>query len=583
MKRTYDYSFVEDSDNITSAVDARSFQPPQTATPATHRSIGIYTTVPFNAYVNENAPSVDGAPVLEFRVPLLAGAISLTSDLQSNAGLVQANIQLTGLGICYEAPFGTAAASASALVSTVSCPIADNLGALAEFGSDNLSLHDIFHIDSPDLRRTDDGEDLYRSDDILGSSAAYSECPTADYITHSPPPSSLPSLSFGSGSEGSSMDDLSLSQAKKPVDILGMHSPTLHQGNHTLAKSEPLVGLFADVNMRELALKQEVPVPGVNPAEIMGDSLYVRTQESVALEDGDNAGLHHDLSPAPDNEIDPASELDASTNFSDEAISAIVSLLSTSKREEDTSESPTFTSVSVRPSDLYHAACLHVQPPLPTRSSTFDAALASVPFVSPGLPASQTPGRPPLVDMNLPQVSANLFPEQTAGPYIQPQSPVLNAHLGVELEDLRRRAEEFRRNNPGIELDKTWLQAYAGRLSQRGELIEEYRCYVVGCSQRNKRRDHILVHVGSHVEHRPFQCGFCGMRFLRKNECKRHESSHAGRKPFSCPICAPFQDRSFVRQDLLKRHMRVTHGVQPESAAERRKRARAMMEENYWP
>lgn len=52
-----------------------------------------------------------------------------------------------------------------------------------------------------------------------------------------------------------------------------------------------------------------------------------------------------------------------------------------------------------------------------------------------------------------------------------------------------------------------------------------------------------------------------GMRFLRKNECKRHTSSHGGQKPFRCPICAPFQDRSFVRQDLLKRHMKVTHGV----------------------
>ncbi len=62
------------------------------------------------------------------------------------------------------------------------------------------------------------------------------------------------------------------------------------------------------------------------------------------------------------------------------------------------------------------------------------------------------------------------------------------------------------------------------------------------------------------------------MRFLRKNECKRHESSHEGRKPFSCQICAPFQDRSFVRQDLLKRHMRVTHGVNDASRASRKRR-----------
>ncbi|EKM59146.1 uncharacterized protein PHACADRAFT_52995, partial [Phanerochaete carnosa HHB-10118-sp] len=79
-------------------------------------------------------------------------------------------------------------------------------------------------------------------------------------------------------------------------------------------------------------------------------------------------------------------------------------------------------------------------------------------------------------------------------------------------------------------------------------------CYVKGCTQTNKRRDHILVHVGSHVEHRPFQCDECGMRFLRKNECKRHMSSHVGLKPYTCSICAPYQEKSFVRQDLLKRH-----------------------------
>ena len=60
-----------------------------------------------------------------------------------------------------------------------------------------------------------------------------------------------------------------------------------------------------------------------------------------------------------------------------------------------------------------------------------------------------------------------------------------------------------------------------------------------------------------------------GMRFLRKNECKRHEASHDGAKPFECPVCAPMQHRSFARQDLLKRHMRVTHGVVGESSRKR--------------
>ena len=71
-----------------------------------------------------------------------------------------------------------------------------------------------------------------------------------------------------------------------------------------------------------------------------------------------------------------------------------------------------------------------------------------------------------------------------------------------------------------------------------------------------------------------------GMKFLRKNECKRHESSHEGRKPYSCQICAPFQERSFVRQDLLKRHMRVSHGVHDTM----RKRSQYRKDDvEYWP
>ena len=66
------------------------------------------------------------------------------------------------------------------------------------------------------------------------------------------------------------------------------------------------------------------------------------------------------------------------------------------------------------------------------------------------------------------------------------------------------------------------------------------------------------------------------MRFLRKNECKRHMSSHVGIKPYVCTICAPFQDKSFVRQDLLKRHIKVTHGAVPEQWPDRRKKPRLM-------
>ena len=68
----------------------------------------------------------------------------------------------------------------------------------------------------------------------------------------------------------------------------------------------------------------------------------------------------------------------------------------------------------------------------------------------------------------------------------------------------------------------------------------------------------------------------------RKNECKRHEVGHEGRKPFSCTLCAPYQEKSFVRQDLLKRHLRVAHG--PQGAATRKRKGNLKDEdEDYWP
>ncbi|KAF5388305.1 hypothetical protein D9615_000154 [Tricholomella constricta] len=157
-------------------------------------------------------------------------------------------------------------------------------------------------------------------------------------------------------------------------------------------------------------------------------------------------------------------------------------------------------------------------------------------------------------------ISFHPAPVKLEGPLLDLNlgTPVLNAHKGVDLEDLKAKAERYRHRNPGRMYDNSWLVSFAGKLSNRGELVKEFRCYVHGCSQTNKRRDHILIHVGSHLDQRPFGCSFCPSQFLRKNECKRHELSHSGTKPYVCTICP---DTAFVRQDLLKRHTTRTHGV----------------------
>lgn len=85
-------------------------------------------------------------------------------------------------------------------------------------------------------------------------------------------------------------------------------------------------------------------------------------------------------------------------------------------------------------------------------------------------------------------------------------SPVFDAHKGVPLLELKAKAERYSLRNPGKEYDRRWLILFAGKLSVQGELIADFRCYVAGCTQINKRRDHILIHVGAHLDQRPFGC-----------------------------------------------------------------------------
>ena len=91
-------------------------------------------------------------------------------------------------------------------------------------------------------------------------------------------------------------------------------------------------------------------------------------------------------------------------------------------------------------------------------------------------------------------------------PLVSPDTPIFNIHEGISECDLQRRANRYRRRYPGRSLDRHWLLRYAGKLNQDGVAIENYRCYISGCAQVNKRRDHIIVHICSHVNERPFAC-----------------------------------------------------------------------------
>ncbi|TFK43211.1 hypothetical protein BDQ12DRAFT_709042 [Crucibulum laeve] len=139
-------------------------------------------------------------------------------------------------------------------------------------------------------------------------------------------------------------------------------------------------------------------------------------------------------------------------------------------------------------------------------------------------------------------------------------SPVLNAHRGITLKDLKAKAERYKMQNGGRDYDKTWLLSFAGKLSSKGARVNDYRCYVTGCQQTNKRRDHIVIHVGAHLGQRPFKCSRCPSRFLRMNECRRHELGHLGKKTHRCNLCEG-TEVAFVRKDLLVRHMRRMHHI----------------------
>lgn len=92
------------------------------------------------------------------------------------------------------------------------------------------------------------------------------------------------------------------------------------------------------------------------------------------------------------------------------------------------------------------------------------------------------------------------------GLLVSPDTPVYNVHEGISEYDLQRRANRYRRRYPGRNLDRHWLLKYAGKLNKDGKAIEDYRCYISGCAQVNKRRDHIIVHICSHANERPFAC-----------------------------------------------------------------------------
>ncbi|KAF7331846.1 Transcription factor Sp1 [Mycena kentingensis (nom. inval.)] len=145
--------------------------------------------------------------------------------------------------------------------------------------------------------------------------------------------------------------------------------------------------------------------------------------------------------------------------------------------------------------------------------------------------------------------------------------PVRNAHRGVSQGELEARFAQ----ETAEDVDGAWFSQFYGQMATDGRKVAEWNCYILGCSQTNKRRDHMHTHIKGHLDQRPFQCKQCSASFLRNHELKRHSSSHhQDARPFACRLCTV----SYRRRDMLVRHIRQKHGKEGKENYPSSKRAR---------
>lgn len=81
-----------------------------------------------------------------------------------------------------------------------------------------------------------------------------------------------------------------------------------------------------------------------------------------------------------------------------------------------------------------------------------------------------------------------------------------NVHEGVSAESVAQKTRFYIMSHPGERLSDELLFTFAGRLSDQGEPIQGYRCYVSGCEKTTKRKDHMGDHIRTHLGEKPFQC-----------------------------------------------------------------------------
>lgn len=363
---------------------------------------------------------------------------------------------------------------------------------------------------------------------------------------------SLPDLAYPSSSSSAS---LASTRSASDNDSEGAQAPTasflpFHLEDDVLPYSPVNIGLIPDVNMYNLALLTKQPSVGVDPLDTMGRvsrSFRTALSPSQVLPSpcnaascgsppynlGPNLFTVGELTPPPPSHDFPSSGIihDIATVLSTIAPEGPGGIFLTnvhSKQpslEEAAGASPIIKIESNEPA-LYVSSPNQEECYVPLKHDTFS-------FPSDGaFPSREI------------KIEHNHFTQDEPYP-----SPILNAHVGIELAELAFRAQRYRARHPGQGIDRTWLMRFAGKLTNRGELIEDYRCYVVGCSQRNKRRDHIVIHVGAHVDQRAFSCSIWFVLFLL--HLQRSQANTDGWMPIVHSGSSVRMNANVMRQPIL--------------------------------
>jgi hypothetical protein len=332
---------------------------------------------------------------------------------------------------------------------------------------------------------------------------------------------SLPDLAYPS-----SPPLASLASTRFSFDHEGTQAPTafslpFHLEDDVLPCSYSNIGLIPDVNMYTLALLTKQPSVGVDPLDTMG-----RVSLSPRGTPSSSKALLSSSCKAASCGSSPTSGPGPSTR-------GAVRGLTTAPLSRDCPSSgiihdiATIFSTTKEPDQVF-ATEAHSEQPFLEQCAPREGARASpilkleqsdepVLYFSPKQEECYVPLK---FDASSFQSDGAFSPRQVKTKHDHSTqddphpSPVLNAHVGITLAELAFRAQRYRTRHPGQGIDRAWLMHFAGRLTDQGELIKDYRCYIVGCEQKNKRRDHILIHVGAHVDQRPFSCSVWFVSFL---------------------------------------------------------------------